>query len=137
MSTEQSCPWCGSETYSTPGTNVLTTSSVCPTCKRDLSSLTGPVAGKIASTRKSIEENTIQLCINSGKISAIKYYRTEMNKLPGVNVSLKEAKETVESLLKSRNLVALVRPPGRNGYVIALFLLALIIASIIYFFTHR
>lgn len=137
MSTEQSCPWCGSTAYSTPGTNVIATSTICPKCNRDLGSLTGPIAGKIASTRKSIEEKAIQLCINSGKINAIKYYRTEMNKLPGVTVSLKEAKETVEFMVRSRNLGTMVRPPGRNGYVIGLFLLALIIASIIYFFTHR
>ncbi|RFS20520.1 hypothetical protein DVR12_18310 [Chitinophaga silvatica] len=136
MSTEQVCPWCGNAN-APERTNLTSQPNVCPQCLRDLSNLNGPAANKIASTRRKIEENSIQLCISRGKINAIKYYRTEMNKLPGISVSLLEAKETIESMLNARRLHDLVKPPGRNGYVIALFLLALIIASIIYFFTHR
>jgi hypothetical protein len=135
MSTEQACPWCGNITSS--NTNLVINSTTCPQCQRDVSILHSPAASRVLAARRDIEENTIQLCINSGKINAIKYYRTEMNKLPGTNVSLYEAKETVEGMLRSRRLSSLVRPPGRNGYVIAVFLVALIIASIIYFFTHR
>ena len=75
--------------------------------------------------------------MGQGKLPAVKYYLTEMNKLPGTNLGLLQAKDAVESLIAARGLSSAVKKPNKNGCVIVLIVLVLIIASIVYFYTHR
>lgn len=140
MSTEQACPWCGSADVirTIPEKDPFHVMVVCSKCQRVISGPDSPaVHNKTTSARRAIDEKTIQLCINAGKLAAIKYYLTEINKLPGHNIGLKEGKEAVESLIDARGVSSAVKQPGKNGCVIALIILVLIVASIIYFFNHR
>ncbi|MFY0255421.1 hypothetical protein ACDQ55_15865 [Chitinophaga sp. 30R24] len=75
--------------------------------------------------------------MNTGKLPAIKYYLTEINKLPGHSIGPTEAQSTVEALIAARGVKRAVKKPGKNGGVIMLIILVLIIACIVYFFTHR
>mgnify|MGYP001549994644 CR=1 FL=1 len=139
MSTEQACPWCGSADIirTIPEKDPFQVMAVCSKCQRVISGDGSQSAHKTTSARRAIEEKTIQLCINAGKLPAIKYYLTEMNKLPGHNIGLKEGKDAVENLIGARGVSSAVKQPSKNGCVIALIILVLIVASIIYFFNHR
>lgn len=140
MSTELTCPWCGSTDVirTIPEKDPFHVMLVCQRCQRVTSEedqIFSAQRNKVA--KRSIEEATMQLCMKSGKIMGIKYYLGEMNKLPGNKIGLQEAKEAVEELLNARGLSNAVKKPNKNGCVIVLIIGVLIIASIVYFFTSR
>ncbi|NLR59559.1 hypothetical protein HGH93_15710 [Chitinophaga polysaccharea] len=141
MSTVQECPWCGSDQIirTIPEKDPVNVIIVCKQCQRIVSGTdSNSVARKTNPARQSVEEKVIQLCMNAGKLPAIKYYLTEMNKTPGIPpIGLREAKETVEAILYTRGLSSMVKKPNKNGGVIALIVLVLIVACLVYFFTHR
>lgn len=139
MSTELACPWCGSADIirTIPEKDPFNVILVCQQCQRVVSGTDQPVTQKSRSVKRAIEEKTIQLAMGLGKLPAVKYYLTEMNKQPGANIGLQQAKESVESLIAARGLGSAVKKPNKNGCVIALIVLVLIIASIVYFYTHR
>lgn len=140
MSTELTCPWCGSTDVirTIPEKDPFHVMLVCQRCQRvstEADHTSSTQRNKVA--RRSIEEATMQLCMKAGKIMGIKYYLGEMNKLPGNKIGLQEAKEAVEDLLNARGLSNAVKKPNKNGCVIVLIVLVLIIASIVYFYTRR
>ncbi|SEW53509.1 hypothetical protein [Chitinophaga arvensicola] len=139
MSTEQVCPWCGSTDVirTIPEKDPFHVMVVCQHCQKVINDPAPLGKQKNASTQRAIEEKTVQLAMHGGKIVAIKYYLTEMNKLPGNNIGLREAKDAVENLIFSRGLTSAIKQPSKNGCVIVLIVLVLVIASIVYFYTHR
>ncbi|MBS0027361.1 hypothetical protein ACTJJ0_12555 [Chitinophaga sp. 22321] len=139
MSTELACPWCGSPHIirTIPEKDPFNVMLVCQQCQRVISGNDHPSTQKSRSATRAIEEKTIQLAMGAGKLPAVRYYLTEMNKQPGANLGLLEAKEAVESLIAARGLSSAVKKPNKNGCVIVLIILVLIIASIVYFYTHR
>lgn len=139
MSTVQVCPWCGSTDIirTIPEKDPFNVLVICQSCQKVVIDETSPEKRKNSITKRAIEEKAIQLSLHSGKLHAIKYYLTEMNKLPGSNIGLLEAKEAVEALIGARGVASAVKQPSRNGCVIALIILVLIIASVVYFYTHR
>lgn len=141
MSTELTCPWCGSPDVirTIPEKDPFHVMMVCQQCQRVISGSDTDHSSiqRNKTAKRNIEEKVLQLCMNAGKIMGIKYYLGEMNKLPGNKIGLQEAKEAVEALLNARGLSSAVKKPNRNGCVIALIVLVLIIASIVYFYTSR
>ena len=139
MSTVQVCPWCGSTDIirTIPEKDPFNVLIICQSCQKVVIDETSPEKRKNSATKRTIEEKAIQLSLHSGKLHAIKYYLTEMNKLPDTNIGLLEAKEAVEALIGARGVASAVKQPSRNGCVIALIILVLIIASVVYFYTHR
>ncbi|HEY9261295.1 hypothetical protein [Chitinophaga sp.] len=140
MSTELTCPWCGSTDVirTIPEKDPFHVLMVCQRCQKvtsDADYASSTQRNKIA--KRNIEEAAMQLCMKAGKIMGIKYYLVEMNKLPGNKIGLQEAKDAVEDLLNARGLSSAVKKPNKNGCVIVLIILVLIIASIVYFFTSR
>jgi predicted RNA-binding Zn-ribbon protein involved in translation (DUF1610 family) len=138
MSTELACPWCGSPDVirTIPEKDPFNVIMVCQRCQRVISDTDHNASQKSRMAKRNIEEKAMQLCMSAGKLIGIKYYLTEMNKLPGTKIGLKEAKESVENLLGARGLSSAVKKPSRNGCVILLIVIVLIIASVIYFYTH-
>ncbi|MFB6453770.1 hypothetical protein ACE38W_00750 [Chitinophaga sp. Hz27] len=127
------CPYCGSNDVirAIPEQNSSDAAIlVCNHCQR----VVMPGHSSNAS-RKAIAEQTIDLCLSHGIIHGIKYYLTENNKLPGRQIDLLQAKQDVESLLAARGLSHAVKKPNKNGCVVTLIVLVLVVASIIYFFT--
>jgi hypothetical protein len=110
---------------------------ICNNCQRVITPDDAGASGKTAAAIRTIAEKTIQICLSSGKLHGIKYYYTEVNKLPDTKTTLQQAQETVDSLLQARGLTSAVRKPSRNGCVIALIIILLIIASIIYFYSRQ
>ncbi|MEZ2440567.1 RNA polymerase subunit RPABC4/transcription elongation factor Spt4 [Chitinophaga sp. W3I9] len=139
MSTVQVCPWCGSTDLirTIPEKDPFHVLFICQSCQKVVNDQTTPENRKNIISKRTIEEKAIQLSLHSGKLHAVKYYLTEMNKLPGTNIGLLEAKEAVEALIGARGVASAVKQPSRNGCVIALIVLVLIIASVVYFYTHR
>ncbi|HWV65158.1 hypothetical protein [Chitinophaga sp.] len=139
MSTVQVCPWCGSTDIirTIPEKDPFNVLVICQSCQKVVIDETSPEKRKNSITKRTIEEKAIQLSLHSGKLHAIKYYLTEMNRLPDTNIGLLEAKEAVEALIGARGVASAVKQPSRNGCVIALIILVLIIASVVYFYTHR
>ena len=139
MSTELACPWCGSADLirTIPEKDPFQVMVVCQHCQKVITDQAPTAKLKNATAKRTIEEKTVQLSMHAGKIIAIKHYLTEMNKLPGNSIGLREAKDAVEALLYARGLTNAVKQPSRNGCVIVLIILVLVIASIVYFYTHR
>ncbi|PSL48163.1 hypothetical protein CLV51_1021026 [Chitinophaga niastensis] len=137
MITEQACPSCGSTDLirTVPEKDPFNVMVICNKCQRVISGKDTTSATR--APKRDIEEKTIQLCLNMGLIYGIRYYLSEMHKLPGNEISLSEAKQAVEAMVEARGLTSAIKKPNKNGCVIALILLLLIIASIIFFFTHR
>lgn len=139
MSTETACPWCGSTEIirTVPEKDPFNVMLVCQQCHRVIPEADNTSAQKGRMVKRDIEEKAMQLCISKGKIHGVMYYFTETNKLPGVKISMQHAKDTVDSLLAARGLTSAVKKPNKNGCVIVLILLVLVVASVIYFYTHR
>ncbi|MBO9728250.1 MAG: hypothetical protein J7623_06385 [Chitinophaga sp.] len=139
MNTETACPWCGSTEIirTIPEKDPFNVMLVCQKCHRVISEPDDSHTRKTRTVKHNIEENTMQLCLSKGKIHGVMYYFTEMNKQPGVKISMHQAKDTVDSLLATRGLTNAVKKPNKNGCVIVLIVLVLIVASVIYFYTHR
>ncbi|WP_212005784.1 hypothetical protein [Chitinophaga sp. HK235] len=136
------CPNCGSTQLirTVPEKDPFNVMVICHHCQRVISEDTpaGKPGKDINTTVKAINERSIQLCLNSGKVHGIKHYYTEMNKLPGSpGTDLMQAKTAVEELLQARGLTNAVKKPNRNGCVITLIVILLIIASIVYFYSQR
>lgn len=133
------CPYCGSKELirTVPEKDPFNVMVICHNCQRVITDEQTRTSGKKTATVSSIAEKAIQICLSSGKLHGIKYYYTEVNKLSDTKTSLHHAKETVESLLQARGLSSAVKQPGRNGCVIALIIILLVVASIIYFYSRR
>ncbi|MGN7821096.1 hypothetical protein ACTJJB_13275 [Chitinophaga sp. 22536] len=133
------CPYCGSKELirTVPEKDPFNVMVICHSCQRVITPEHGSTRGKTTTAVRAIAEKAIQISLNSGKLHGIKYYYTEVNKLPDTKTTLQQAKDTLESLLQTRGLTSAVKKPSRNGCVIALIIILLIIASIIYFYTHR
>ncbi|NSL91163.1 hypothetical protein [Chitinophaga solisilvae] len=142
VSIPQTCPWCGSENLirTIPEKDPFNIMVICNTCQRVAGSDAGDTDGirpPVSGIPAAVTEKTIQLCLNSGKLQGIRYYYSEVSKLPGKQTDILKAKEDVEALLYARGLTNAVKKPNRNGCVVALIVILLIIASIVYFFTRR
>ncbi|NIG54660.1 hypothetical protein [Chitinophaga sp. Cy-1792] len=128
------CPYCGSNDIirAIPEQNSSDAILVCRHCQRVV------VPGHSSNaSRKAITEQAINLCLSHGLIHGIQYYLTENNKIPGQKMELRQAKNDLEGLLASRGLTNAIKKPSKNGCVITLIVLALILASVIYFFTRH
>ncbi|QJB39151.1 hypothetical protein HF324_15295 [Chitinophaga oryzae] len=133
------CPYCGSKELirTVPEKDPFNVMVICHNCQRVISPDTAGRSGKTTSAVRAIAEKAIQISLSSGKLHGIKYYHTEINKLPDTKNSLQQSKDTVEALLQARGLTSAVKKPSRNGCVIALIIILLIIASVIYFYSQR
>lgn len=133
------CPNCGSKELirTVPEKDPFNVMVICDNCQRVITPEQAGPPGKSAIAIRSITEKAIQISLSIGKLNGIKYYYSEINKLPDTQITLQQAKDTMEGLLQARGLTSAVKKPSRNGCVIALIIILLIIASVIYFYTRR
>ncbi|WP_143307391.1 hypothetical protein [Chitinophaga vietnamensis] len=144
MSTAQNpnavaCPYCGSTDIIrvVPEKKPFDVLLLCNQCQRVVSAAADAPLPPNARNKKAIADQVVELALSNGLIHSIKYYMTEMNKLGGEEVELFQAKKDVEDIIASRGLTNAVKKPNKNGCVIVLIVILLVIASLVYFLTHR
>ncbi|NML40865.1 hypothetical protein HHL17_26955 [Chitinophaga sp. G-6-1-13] len=133
------CPYCSSKELirTVPEKDPFNVMVICHNCQRVITPEHDGPPGRTTVAVRSIAEKAIQISLSLGKLNGIKYYYSEINKLPDTKTTLQQSKDTIEALLQARGLTSAVRKPSRNGCVIALIIILLIIASVIYFYTRR